>query len=166
LERVGTNSASYAEIAGSYLTPETSQNMEATCFAIPATERISGPKVMVSEDYTWTMERITQPTRLKTIRPRLTWLPKRLCYLTGVAVPEASRHRLQQQQNLLPTKQVLSTGTMEKNLPKSLVVLTFSCGTIGMNSIFLLVELLFQRYYRVNFGRFELEINRNEFYLL
>ena len=50
----------FQEIAGSYLTPETSQNMEATCFAIPATERISGPKVMVSEDYTWTMERITQ----------------------------------------------------------------------------------------------------------
>ena len=50
----------FQEITGSYLTPETSQNMEATCFAIPATERISGPKVMVSEDYTWTMERITQ----------------------------------------------------------------------------------------------------------
>ena len=27
-----------------------------------------------------------------------------------------------------------STGTMEKNLPKSLPVLTFSCGTIGINS--------------------------------
>ena len=50
----------FQEIAGSYLTPEPSQNMEATCFAIPATERISGPKVMVSEDYTWTMEGITQ----------------------------------------------------------------------------------------------------------
>ena len=59
-----------------------------------------------------------------------------------------------------------STGTMEKNLPKSLAVLTFSCGTIGMNSRFLLVVLLFQRYYRVNFGRFKLEINRNEHYLL
>jgi len=59
-----------------------------------------------------------------------------------------------------------STGTMEKNLPKSLAVLTFSCGTIGMNSRFLLVVLLFQRYYRVNFGRFKLEINRNELYLL
>ena len=59
-----------------------------------------------------------------------------------------------------------STGTMVKNLPKSLVVLTFSCGTIGMNSRFLLVVLLFQRYYRVNFGRFKLEINRNEHYLL
>ena len=50
----------FQEIAGSYLTPETSQNMEATCFAIPATERISGPKVMVSEEElgvsTWTME--------------------------------------------------------------------------------------------------------------
>ena len=31
-----------------------------------------------------------------------------------------------------------STGTMEKNLPKSLAVLTFSCGTIGKNSNFLL----------------------------
>ena len=59
-----------------------------------------------------------------------------------------------------------STGTMEKNLPKSLAVLTFSCGTIGMNSRFLLVVLLFQQYYRVNFGRFKLEINRNEHYLL
>ena len=59
-----------------------------------------------------------------------------------------------------------STGTMEKNLPKSLAVLTFSCGTIGINSRFLLVVLLFQRYYRVNFGRFKLEINRNEHYLL
>ena len=46
-----------------------------------------------------------------------------------------------------------STGTMEKNLPKSLAVLAFSYGTIGMNSRFLLVVLLFQRYYRVNFGR-------------
>ena len=45
----------------------------------------------------------------------------------------------------------------EKNLPKSFAVLTFSCGTIGMNSRFLLVVLLFQRYYRVNFGRFKLE---------
>ena len=52
---------------------------------------------------------LCRPTRLKTIRPRLTWLPKRLCCLTGVAVPEASLHRLQPQQNLLPTKQVLST---------------------------------------------------------
>merc|ERR1719295_1423827 len=58
-----------------------------------------------------------------------------------------------------------STGTMEKNLPKSLAVLTFSCGTIGINSRFLLVVLLFQRYYRVNFGRFKLEINRNRHYL-
>ena len=55
---------------------------------------------------------------------------------------------------------------MEKKLPKSLAVLTFSCGTIEMNSRFLLVVLLFQRYYRVNFGRFKLEINRNEHYLL
>ena len=55
---------------------------------------------------------------------------------------------------------------MEKTLPKSLVVLTFSCGTIGMNSRFLLVVLLFQRYFRVNFGSFNLEINRNEHYLL
>ena len=59
-----------------------------------------------------------------------------------------------------------STGTMEKTLPKSLAVLTFSCGTIGMNSRFLLVVLLFQRYFRVNFGRIKLEINRNEHYLL
>ena len=59
-----------------------------------------------------------------------------------------------------------STGTMEKNLPTSLAVLTFSCGTIEMNSRFLLVVLLFQRYYRVNFGRFKLEINRNEHCLL
>ena len=29
-----------------------------------------------------------------------------------------------------------STGTIEKNLPKSLAVLTFSCGTIGGNSRF------------------------------
>jgi len=35
-----------------------------------------------------------------------------------------------------------------------------------MNSIFLLVVLLFQQYYRVNFGGFKLEINRNEQYLL
>ena len=55
---------------------------------------------------------------------------------------------------------------MEKNLPKSLAVLTFSCGTIGINLRFLLVVLLFQRYYRVNFGRFKLEINRNEHNLL
>ena len=54
----------------------------------------------------------------------------------------------------------------KKTLPKYLVVLTISCGTIGMNSRFLLVVLLFQRYYRVNFGRFKLEINRNEHYLL
>ena len=59
-----------------------------------------------------------------------------------------------------------STGTMEKNLPKSLPVLTFSCGTIGINSWFLHAVLLFQRYYRVNFGRFKLEINRNEHWLL
>ena len=59
-----------------------------------------------------------------------------------------------------------STGTMEKNLQKSLAVLTFSCGTIGMNSWFLHAVLLFQRYYRVIFGIFKLEINRNEHYLL
>ena len=59
-----------------------------------------------------------------------------------------------------------STGTIEKNLSKSLAVLTFPCGTIGMNSRFLHVVLLFQRYCRVNFGRFKLEINRNEHYLL
>ena len=55
---------------------------------------------------------------------------------------------------------------MEKNLPKSLAVLTFSCGTIGMHSRFLLMVLLFQWYYRVNFGRVQLEININEYYLL
>ena len=55
---------------------------------------------------------------------------------------------------------------METNLPKSLVILTLSCGTIGMNSRFLLVVLLFQLYYRVKFGKFKLEINRNEHYLL
>ena len=37
---------------------------------------------------------------------------------------------------------------------------------IGINSRFLLVVLLFQRYYRVNFGIFKLEINRNEHYFL
>ena len=42
----------------------------------------------------------------------------------------------------------------------------FFCGTIGMNSRFLHVVLLFQRYYRVTFGRFKLEIYRNEHYLL
>ena len=39
-----------------------------------------------------------------------------------------------------------STGTMEKNLPKSLAVLTFSCSTIEMNSRFLRAVLLFQWY--------------------
>ena len=54
----------------------------------------------------------------------------------------------------------------KKTLPKSLAVLTFSCSTIGMNSRFLLVVLLFQRYHWVNFENFKLEINRNEHYLL
>ena len=54
---------------------------------------------------------------------------------------------------------LIKVPVLWKQLPKSLAVLTFSCGTIGMNSRFLLVVLLFQLYYRVNFGRFELEIN-------
>ena len=59
-----------------------------------------------------------------------------------------------------------STGTMEKKPTKISCGTHFSCSTIGMNSIFLLAVLLFQRYYRANFGRFKWEINRNEHYLL
>ena len=45
-----------------------------------------------------------------------------------------------------------STGTIEKNPPKSLAVLSFSCGTIGKNSGFSLAVLLFEWYYNLHFN--------------
>ena len=53
-----------------------------------------------------------------------------------------------------------STGTIEKNPPKSLAVRTFSCGTIEKNSRFWDAVLLYQRYFTTNFGKFKLESNK------
>ena len=47
---------------------------------------------------------------------------------------------------------------MEKNLTKSLAVLTFYFSTIGINSRFLLVVLLFQRYYHTSLKTLSLKL--------
>ena len=54
-----------------------------------------------------------------------------------------------------------STGTIEKNAPKSLAVRTFSCGTIGKNSRFLIAVLLFEWYYNLKKLEEEILENRN-----
>ena len=45
-----------------------------------------------------------------------------------------------------------STGTIEKNPPKSLAVLSFSCGTIGKNYRCSPAVLLFEWYYNLIIG--------------